>query len=86
MNRDDNLQSIRQEIFPTWLFISLVFVYGYYFINSTLRTFLGFSMTRMMSSLGEFGSIFNWSIFSLKTGLTLWLFYCLYKGLKRLDN
>lgn len=83
---DENLRSIGKKIFPTWLFYSLVWVYGFYIVNSTARTFFGFSLTGMISGIGEYGQMLNWIIYMLRTGLTLWLFYCLYRRLNRLSG
>jgi hypothetical protein len=73
-------QLVINDIFPKWLFISLLILYGFYLLNYTTITFLDFSLVRFLKNAGDVGEIINWLIYELRTGLTLWLFYRLHKG------
>ena len=84
--RENQFQEARQAIVPKWLIYSLISLYSFYLLNSTMGAFFGTSLMRIIRGAGEFGQIINWIIYELKTGLTLWFFFCLYRGLNQLSG
>lgn len=80
---EDNNTSANISIIPHWLFYSLVFVYGFYLVNRALRYFFHINLSRIIRSIGEAGEMTWFLIYELRTGLTLLVFYYLYRGLKR---
>ena len=69
-----------QSVVPAWLFYSLLAVYGFYFVNSVGRAYLDIHLIGILRNSSEHGRMIPEVLFQVRTGLTLWLFYCLYRA------